>query len=180
MKLSHFLEHTVKKEMYREIAVNIASNNPISASLALFSFSEVVGGVSRIIHGELEEVAFGPNQSARNFEEILKNMGKPYEKVDFRLVYRVIRGGIVHSYFIRKPASIVMNPDDPYGILDYGLKCSFSMDSDRIMFNVNQFFKDFKRAVNKVKREVKKFNLEDYEVFSHWANYRLNLSLDIK
>ncbi|MCL4345994.1 MAG: hypothetical protein M1496_06520 [Candidatus Thermoplasmatota archaeon] len=156
LKLETFFSEIVKKEMYRDISMCIVNRSPVMAVIAIFAYGEMLGGIGRILEGEDEKIVFGAGQSNRNFASFLKWAGKAYSDLDPRETYRVIRGGLFHRYFIRNPAVIEMNPQDPAATMDYGMKRGIWLDRDSVMINVNQLYKDMKRTVNRLKIKMKK------------------------
>ncbi len=180
MKLIDFMNTIVKQKMYRDIEVGIRDGVPVMTSIALFAYSEMIGGIFRIVNGETEEVTFGPGQSNKNFSSFLSEMGKPYSSLDSRETYRIIRGGLVHRYFIRRKSTIEINTADPKCTMDYGLNCAIKFYGEEfVYFNVNQFFKDIKKTVDKLMRKIKKKHLENLEIAQHIENTKYVVSEEI-
>ncbi|BAB60299.1 TVG1186360 [Thermoplasma volcanium GSS1] len=168
MKLEEFLKTIVKKRMYPEIEGGIANGFPVMTTIALFAYSEMIGGLWRIVNGETEEVVFGPGQSNKNFASFLSAAGKDYTKLNSKNTYRIIRGGLIHRYFIRIRSTIEMDTSDPKAIKDYGLNCAVKFHGDEyVYFNVNQYFKDMKKTVDKILKTAKKRNRLEVEIATH-------------
>ncbi|MCL5990134.1 MAG: hypothetical protein M1166_07380 [Candidatus Thermoplasmatota archaeon] len=87
--------------MYIDVKCAISNNRPQLAIIALFAYSEMIGGIWRIVHGEEENVVFGKGQSNKNFASYISMSGKKYSGINSREIYRIIRGGLVHRYLIR-------------------------------------------------------------------------------
>jgi len=164
LKLETFFSDVVKGEMYRDIKMCIVNNSPVMAVIAIFAYGEMVGGIGRILEGEDERIVFGSGQSNKNFASFIKWAGKPYRDLDPRETYRIIRGGLFHRYFIRNPAVIEINPEDPSAIMEYGMKRGIWLERDRVVINVNQLFKDMKKTVNRMKIKMKKENMGNFEI----------------
>ncbi|MGP6207407.1 hypothetical protein ACNF42_05195 [Cuniculiplasma sp. SKW3] len=164
VKLETFFSDIVKKEMYRDISMCIVNGSPVMAVIGIFAYGEMIGGIGRILEGESEKVVFGSGQSNKNFASFLKWAGKAYSDLDPRETYRIIRGGLFHRYFIRNPALIEINPDDPSATMDYGMKRGIWLKDDNVVINVNQLFKDMKRTVNRMKIKMKKEKMGKLEI----------------
>ncbi|MGC8609103.1 MAG: hypothetical protein ACP5UV_04440 [Thermoplasmata archaeon] len=168
MRLIDFMDTIVKKKMYNDIEIGIRDGAPVMTAIALFAYSEMIGGIFRIVNGETEDVTFGPGQSNKNFSSFLSEMGKPYSSLNSRETYRIIRGGLVHRYFIRRKSTIEINVADPKCTMDYGLNCAIKFyGDDFVYFNINQFFKDIKKTVDKLMRKIRKRKLENIEIAQH-------------
>ncbi len=168
-----FFDDVVKREMYNEISINIRNGLPNASIISLFVYSEVLGAMGRMINGEGENVVFGTGQSNRNFQSYLDYAGKVYSDVNAKEAYRVIRGGIIHRYFIGRSALIVINPEDPFGTVDYRIGCPIKITEESVYFNVNQYFRDMKVTVNKIRRKMKRERLESLEIARSFNRTRL-------
>ncbi len=164
MNLSDFIDKIVRKEMYRDIRTMISAGTTLPCVMALISYSEVIGAINRVIHGEAEGIVFGPGQSNRNYSSYASLVGKALKEVDPRMVYRAVRGSIVHRYFPDRQFTIIVNSQDPYSLLNYGNKPSVIVAPDSITFHVNQYFNEMKHAVNKLKRQLKRERNESLEL----------------
>ncbi len=162
--MSDFFEDVVKKRMYRDISINIRNGLPNTSIISLFAYSEVLGAMGRIINGETENIVFGTGQSNKNFQSYLGFAGKAYSRVNAKEAYRIIRGGIIHRYFIGRSAIVVINPEDPMGTLNYTGECPIKITEAEVYFNINHYFRDMKITVNRIRRKMKRERLENLEI----------------
>ncbi len=173
MNLENFFNEVVKKSMYRDISINIMNGLPNTCIISLFAYSEVLGAMGRIIKGEKEDLVFSAGQSNKNFQSYLSYAGKTYFDLNAKEAYRIIRGGIIHRYFIGRSAIIFINPEDPMGNKDYNVGCPIKITEETVYFNVNQYFRDMKMTVNRMKRKLKKERKEEVEIVRSSKRTRL-------
>jgi hypothetical protein len=138
-------------------------------ALALLSYTEYLGG---LISGNL-----GLNKSKQSFEKALQFFPKKYKELDSSLtvqytdekgvlriehgIYTLLRCGMVHEYFPKGMVTIYNDPSGQerkhIGILkkEYQTKFheSLAMEpySNKVIeFHTNEYFRDFKAAVNRI------------------------------
>ena len=64
MNIVDFIDSTVKRNMYTDISTTIKKGLPVLTAIGLFAYSEMLGGLGRIVDGEPETIVFGPGQGA--------------------------------------------------------------------------------------------------------------------
>ena len=161
MRLIKLVDNIVMREMYTDVKCAITNNRPQMAIIALFAYSEMIGGIWRMVHGEEEEVVFGKGQSNKNFASYISMAGTKYSGINSREIYRIIRGGLVHRYLIREAARVKINPDDPMDRNAGDKSQAIIFRNSRIEFNVNAYFRDFRRIVTELRKNVIRKNLAD-------------------
>ena len=128
-----------------------AKSNYLSA-LGLSTYTEVFGGLYR---GDLSE-----NNSRENYNTFIKKFfSAGYSEVDRRLalyanfkgLYKAVRCGLVHEYFIRDTLMIIIDdPNEP--------KCGIIFDPDgdpKITFVVRKYYWDFIASVARYRKELR-------------------------
>jgi len=161
MKLIELMDRVVMQNMYHDVECAISNNRPELATIALFAYAEMIGGIGRIVSGESEEIVFGAGQSNNNFASYMSMTGSRYSNLDSRKVYRMIRGGLVHRYFIRQEAVIRIRPTDPMRLTQEGNREAILFSGSRVTFDVNAFFKDFRESAKKLRRRIIRNKLSD-------------------
>ncbi len=164
MRLIELMDVVVKQNMYRDVECTISNNRPELSIIALFAYAEMIGGLNRIVIGESEQNVFGAGQSNKNFASYISMAGKRYADLDSRKVYRVIRGGLVHRYFIRQNAVIKINPTDPMNLTDERQNDAIVFSDSKVVFDVNAFFRDFRRNVKKLRKRIVHNQLSDLTI----------------
>jgi hypothetical protein len=148
------------REMYNDVKCAISNNRPQLAIIALFAYSEMIGGIWRIVHGEEENVVFGKGQSNKNFASYISMSGKKYSGINSREIYRIIRGGLVHRYLIREAATVKINPDDPMNRNPGVHSQAIIFRGSKIEFDINAYFLDLRRSVTELRRDIIRKNLQ--------------------
>lgn len=171
MEPEEFVDEVVKKWMYHDIREAIRGKANFLATLGLMAYTEIMGGlVTGKLRGELVKGKW-KSRSKENFKEFVKKYFPPSYHSHVDLLYKKVRCGLVHEYFIKEHNKtnpvityftqnlgiIINNPDDPDVQNDYGLSCAVeSVENGRINFHVNQYFKDFQKVVEKYLENVRK------------------------
>ncbi len=173
MEPEEFIEVVVKKWMYHDIEEAIKGKANILTALGLMTYTEIMGG---LITGNLRGEIIGIDENGKikkhsrsedNFKKCINDLFPNEYKNYMDILYEKVRSGLAHEYFIKERNEnstvkyfidnlgiIENNPDDPKGEKDYGLPCAITIDNNRVIFHVNQYFKDFKKAVEKYLKEV--------------------------
>ena len=156
MEPKDFIDTFVKGWMYHDIKEAIKGKANFLAALGLLSYTEFMGG---LVTGQLRNRQY----SQENFKQFICDYF-PKEYKDYAdNLYEEVRCGLVHEYFVKetnaanatikyltgKMGKVINNPDDPEGTANYDCACAIKMKDGKIEFNVNQYFKDFKSAVEK-------------------------------
>jgi hypothetical protein len=128
------------------------------AALALSTYTEVFGGLCR---GDL-----GPHNSSANYNIFINTFfPKEYSELDYLLkssevnkslkgLYKAVRCGLVHEYFIRDTLIAVMK--DAPGNLTIGIGILYYPNDDiKIKFVVSEYFNDFMNAIDRYRNEMK-------------------------
>ena len=162
-----FIDQTVKKNMYTDITTTIKNGLPVLTAIGLFAYSEMIGGLGRIVDGEPEVIVFGPGQSNKNYSRYLKMAGKCYSGLNSRQTYKIIRGGLIHRYFIRQRSTIEIDPSDPFCKNNEYRGCAIRFEEDHVYFNVNRYFLDFMKTVEKLRKMVYRKGIENLRFAEH-------------
>lgn len=141
-----FFKEYVFGFIYNDIdrAIKDAKANFLVA-LGLSVYTEVIGG---LITGHLHDSGW----SKRNYQAFLPFLGPEYVELDKKIdLYRRVRCGLVHEYFIKGPhAMIAVKFDDSkYPGIVYTEKL------DHITIAVEHYFRDFKSGVQKYHSSLK-------------------------
>ncbi len=157
--------------IYHDIERCIEARANYVVALALLSYTEYIGG---LISGHLGLKDKGIVQT--NFEEALKYFPNEYKQVDSSIViqyidedgqpildkkgnpkqdkgiYRLFRCGMVHEYFIKGFLTTMVNnnPDGYTKEKRIGIETVLEDSSKRLIFYTNEYFRDFKSAVDKI------------------------------
>ncbi len=142
MEPEEFIEEIVKKLMYDDIEEAIKGKANFLAALGLMAYTEFMG---KLITGDTGSSSY----NKPNFEEFIELFPEEYK--EHRYYLWNMRNNLVHDYIVKK-VRINNNPDDPKGEHDYELSCALFNNEGE--FNVNQYFKDFKKAVEKYLEKV--------------------------
>lgn len=143
-----------REYIYRDIQKAIKSRSNYLAALGLSTFTEVFGGFYR---GDLSQ-----GNSANNYNEFIKEFfPKPYSEIDDKLrganlkgLYKQVRCGLVHEYLIGGNFMVIRKSRDP---LNCGIVFIPKLKSVReqkskhdhlVKFVIEQYFEDFKGALN--------------------------------
>jgi len=142
--------------MCHDIAAAIRGKANYLAALGLLEYSEILGGWKRRRLGER-------GQGKTNFDEFfsaLKLANPLYaafeQELSTRLcrleprdrnVYSAARSGLAHRYFMQAKSSVLDNPEDPEGALEYQPPCGLYFQDDILTMNTNQYFQDFNLVV---------------------------------
>ncbi|MBL7078267.1 hypothetical protein ISS42_01240 [Candidatus Shapirobacteria bacterium] len=108
------------------------------AALGLLAYTEFAGKT------KFNYKRNGRNHASKNFNGFFDLLGVEYKKLRKQHnVYDILRSGLVHEYFSKKPCQIAMLKPNNYkwpGIVvnDHGV----------FVFCVEQYFEDFKNALN--------------------------------
>ena len=161
---TEFLQRVIRGVMYHEISTAIRCLLRPLVALALLDYSEIVGGWKTIHLGD-------QNWSRRNFDaffEVMKRVNPLYANFEKELetkrmhlkdrsVYSVVRCGLVHEYLIKGGKTLIQSdPSDPDGRGE-GLgtpPCGLYFEDDRLVLDVNRYFRDFQLAVNLCEKEL--------------------------
>lgn len=98
-------------------------------ALALLSYTEFMGGVKR---GKFQR-----GEARNNFNSFFADLGSEYAALTMD-VYGVFRCGLAHEYYVKEDCTIYMLGHCKPGLGKVG---------DRYYFVVEQYFNDFKAAV---------------------------------
>lgn len=120
-------------DIEREIALVVLglSAGEFICALALLCYTEFMGGVERN--------KFERGEARRNFECFFPELGPAYATLaNTTDVYDVFRCGLAHEYYVKGACTIYMRSDKHPGL---------GKDGERYFFVVEQYFNDFKEAV---------------------------------
>ena len=168
--IADFIHTYIEGFIYNDIERCIEAEANHVVALALFSYTEFIGG---LISGNL-----GKGDAKGNFGRALKYFPEEYRKINSSIriryidnkgklkthktgIYDVFRCGLVHEYFIKGHVLIYNNPDghtdEHIGILRKEHEMEFpsetglpSYTSEYLEFHANEYFRDFKSAVAKI------------------------------
>jgi hypothetical protein len=129
-----WLEGYVESWMFKDIIACIKGEANYAAALALSVYTEVLGG---LIKGNLE------TPSKDNYKAFLTYMG--YSDEEAEDIYRHVRCGLVHRYFIKRESTVHMWKPSRKGIVS---------KEDRIDFYVVKYFQEFQDAYYKYKDDL--------------------------
>jgi hypothetical protein len=167
MNIVDFIDLTVKRSMYTDISTTIRNGLPVITAIGLFAYSEMIGGLGRIVEGEPEAIVFGSGQSNKNYAKYLKMAGKCYSRLNSRETYRIIRGGLIHRYFIRQRSTIEIDPSDPFCKKIEYTGCAIRFDEELVYFNVNRYFLDFMNTVERLRKKICRKGIEKLSFAEH-------------
>ena len=107
-------------------------------ALALLCYTEFMGGAKR---GKFQR-----SEARRNFESFFADLGVEYTSLTRAInVSGVFRCGLAHEYFVKEDCTIYMLGDKQPGL---------GMDGNRYYLVVEQYFKDFKKAVQALETQL--------------------------
>jgi hypothetical protein len=107
-------------------------------ALALLCYTEFMGGAKR---GKFQR-----GEERRNFGSFFADLGVEYASLTRTInVYGVFRCGLAHEYFVKEDCTIFMLGDKQPGLGVVG---------NRYYFVVEQYFKDFKKAVQALETQL--------------------------
>jgi hypothetical protein len=150
-----WLETVVEKWMIKDINACIEGKANYTAALALSVYTEVLGG---LITGNLEksnkknlkqvkrqrqaQTGNLKNSSKDNYKTFLICMG--YSDGEADKIWRYVRCGFVHQYFIKKESTVYMK----------GGTKGIHIKNDRTDFYVEKYFQEFQDAYYKYKNNL--------------------------
>lgn len=124
-----FIVADIERELTFARAGNDAGN--FLCALALLCYTEFMGGVERN--------KFERGEARRNFESFFPQLGPAYAALTGTMdVYDIFRCGLAHEYYVKRDCTIYMFGDP---------KPALGRREDRYFFVVEQYFNDFKEAV---------------------------------
>lgn len=164
-----YFEQFIFGFIYHDIEQCIKNGANYVVALALLSYTEYFGG---LVSGNL---GLKP-KSKQNFNEALSYFPKEYQKIDSSVevnylnengkeskekgIYSLFRCGLVHEYFVKGFATIYNNPEglaqNHIGIVKAEYKIELrGSSSEKVVnkvfeFYTNEYFRDFRYAVQKV------------------------------
>ncbi len=147
-----------KEYIIKDISNCIRSDANFLCILGLMIHTEFIGGLMRIVEdNDSEKVVFSKGESKKNFNKCFKKISQDYDKSklnenDIDVVYDTIRSGLVHRASIKKEAIVRLNKSDPDGKEKYCDQGIYKDDNGKLVININQYFKEFKKV------------LEDFEI----------------
>jgi len=110
-------------------------------AMVLSEYTEIMGGFAT---GKLCDVG----KSAENYRRFLEYLGCYYEQLDSQLdLYATVRCGLAHEYFVKGPSTIVWRKSR-------ALEKGVYLNGNRIVFNCEAYYKDWKDAVSKYMRDM--------------------------
>ena len=158
IEIRDFLEKYVKGWMFRDIEEGIRSNSNFLVALGLMTYTEILGGVIRCIHGgTVCDEVFTRGNSKENFNACFKELGDCYEKVAGDDPYGNVRSGLVHQYFIKfKGAKVTNNRDDLDGSFNtYASNCGIYIEPEgRMNLITNIYFRDLRNKVDTILQDL--------------------------
>lgn len=102
------------------------------AALALLSYTEFAG--------RLKNNDFSDQNSRRNFDDFLKELGPVYQQfLSQHNAYKVFRCGLAHEYYVKKDCIITVRSSVPG-------KRGIGFDGQKYFFVIEPYFADFKKA----------------------------------
>lgn len=105
-------------------------------ALALLSYTEFMGGVKR---GKFQR-----GEARNNFNSFFTVLGNEYAALTLD-VYGIFRCGLAHEYFVKGDCAIYMLGDH---------RPALGLDGDRYYFIVEQYFHDFRIAVEALELQL--------------------------
>ena len=119
-----------KRQLLEELGIKSGGGNFLAA-IGLLCYTEFAGG--------LKNDDFSPGKTRANFDSFFDELGPDYKAFNAKHdVYRDLRCGLVHEYYVKKRCFIVISSSEQ-GI---GVK----WDGNRFILIVEQYFEDFKQA----------------------------------
>jgi hypothetical protein len=147
-QIASFFKEYVFGFMCNDIERTMQQGCNFLCALGLVAYTEIMG---RLVIGKLGEEGYG-RQSFRSF---LKYMGEKYVALDKSYdLYKRVRCGLIHEYFIVGPSTISM---DALPALETGIKID---EKGITYFYVPTYFQNFKKAAERYLREL----LEDENI----------------
>lgn len=136
--LAYFSENNRKRKFLEKMGVNPGGGNFLAA-LGLLCYTEFAGKLRYKVKKKGKDVA------SANFNKFFDDLGPSYRA--FRNagnnVYSVFRCGLTHEYYVKSNCDISMMK----GQAKIGLG---KRGNGRLWFNVEKYFKDFKRAFDRL------------------------------
>ena len=129
-----FFRVVVEGCMFHDIDAAIERKANLLAALGLSSYTEVLGG---LVTGHLRE----EGKASSNYRAFLPYLGPQYVNLNNRYdLYKRIRCGLVHEYFIKGSSTVRMESGGPLncGIIFHGQECHFV---------VKKYYRDLKEGI---------------------------------
>jgi hypothetical protein len=139
-RVNRFFQEIVFGFIFQDIDRCVGARANFLAALGLLAYTEFLGGLQTGLLG-----SYKPGDAKRRFTVFFRELGGEYGKLaeggDTVDVWRDVRNGLVHAYFIDQRATIKMSIGDGHGD-----RCGIEVEGGHIWFIVQKYFDDFRRA----------------------------------
>jgi len=169
----------IKTWMYSGIENTMKKNSLHLCSLALSSYTEIVGG---LVTGNLRE----EGNSRANYEAFLPYLGEYYVNLNNRIVnsyketlgnlHKAVRSKLVHEFSLKGSYIIVITEladENKYGIELIENKTESGFSHLQLNFYVREYYRDFKKGVEKYYNELKDWR-NDNQILGNFLNATVN------
>ena len=152
-RIKQFFNEHIFKWMYEDVRTAIRCKANFLAALGLSEYTGIIGGLKT---GKL----LCENCCRSNYEAFLPYLEQPYVDINSKLkskggLYKIVRCGLAHKYFIKGPHVIMNDPKRPDDspLLDT-FDCEVLFIGEELGFIVDVYFRDFKKGIEKYYREL--------------------------
>jgi hypothetical protein len=123
-----------RRQLLRLCGLEAGGGN-FMAALSLLSYTEFAG---RLMLSD-----FSDGNSRKSFDEFLRNMGTGYDDLlKKHNVYKNLRCGLAHEYFVKKSCTIAMLSSRPQPGVQW--------DGPKYIFIVESYLNDFRSAIDRL------------------------------
>ncbi|MFP3951825.1 MAG: hypothetical protein ACLFVP_06800 [Candidatus Bathyarchaeia archaeon] len=144
--IASFFDEAILERMRNDIKLGIKQGSHYLTALGLASYTEYLGSIKG---NRINE----KGQTRHNYNVFLYDLNSEYRKIDEKLqsnkrdsLYRRIRCGLFHEYFIKKKAEIKPRSKHSQGIY-------YDEDKNKIVISLCDYLNEFINAVNELKKE---------------------------
>lgn len=147
-RYSRFFDTFVYGFMCHDIEEAIKAKTNFLVALGLSVYTEAMGG---LVTGRFKD----SRCSGRNFRAFLPYLGQSYVSLDTQIdLYRKVRCGLAHEYFVKGQSTICVRFDPP-------IAPGIVYQNGAILFAVENYYRDFRNAINKYLDELLKGSRPD-------------------
>lgn len=136
ISLADSSEKLLGRFFLRLAGIPLGGGNFVSA-LSLLSYTEFCG--------RLKNNDFSGNNSRKCFDDFFCDLGPGYKQLlaSKQNIYKIFRCGLAHEYYVKEDCTIAIRTDKR-------LSAGIGYDGNKYFFIVDQYYKDFKNAFEKL------------------------------
>lgn len=149
---THFITTDIEREIglaqaetsfWRRLLMRMLGNPPgggnFLAALGLLCYTEFAG--------RLKRSDFSDGNARTCFDDFFRDLGDEYDRVlQAHNVYRDLRCGLAHEYFMKRSCTIAMLSSRP--------QCGVQWDGQKYMFVVEAYWEDFRAALRALEQRL--------------------------